>query len=415
MSRRRDEDLAREIQTHIELEAEQRIAEGLSPGEAQLAARRGFGNITLAREDVRAVWIPVWIEQVVQDVRYTIRMLRGNRGFAAAVIATLAIGIGGTTTIFSVFDAVLIRPLPYAEPERLYAIHESAPKLTSLASRLPVNAVHFLEWQASQRSFEQLAMLGAVRVNLTSVGEPELVQAARVTPALFAMLGAKPAIGRLLTADDDRPGHDHVVLLEYGFWQARFNGDAGVVGRSIVLDGLPFEVVGVLSEAFTFPDISHLYAMTMASQRPRLWKPFALQEGERAPLGDFNYSAIGRLRPTVSLAAAQAEFDALQAHIGQDLVPGGLELHAAIVPLVDQIGGRARTGLQLLLAAGALVSLIVCINVSNLLLARGTARRQELAVRGALGASSRRLVRQALVESGVLSAIGGTVGFLIVL
>src|SRR4029453_18229682 len=209
--------------------------------------------------------------------------------------------------------------------------------------RLPVNAVHFLEWQASQRSFEQLAMVGPLRLNLTEAGEPELVPGARVTPALFSILGEKPALGRLLNVDDDRPGHDHVVVLDYEFWQHRFNGDAGIVGRSIMLDGSPLEVVGVLSAAFKFPDISHLYAMTIASQRPRIWKPFALQDGERAALGDFNYVALGRIRPTVSRQAAQDEFDALQAAIGRTLVPGGIDLRAVIVPLADQIGGRART------------------------------------------------------------------------
>jgi len=344
-----------------------------------------------------------------KDLRHAWRAIRHNPGFSAIAIATLAFGIGANTAIFSVVDGILLRPLGYGDEGRLVAIHEVVPKFAHIAPRVPVNAMHFIEWRKSVHAFERMALISGLSLNLTQAGEPERLAAARVSPSLFPMLGARTQLGRAFLDEEDQPGRDHVVVLSDGLWKRRFASDPNVIGRKIVLGGNPYEVIGVLAPGFHFPKLSQLYAMTVAEERPELWKPFAVQPDELEPLGDFNYACIARLRPGVSLRRALDELNAVQARLASQ-APEKIELLAAIVPLQDQITGRSRTGLELVLSAAGLVLLIGCVNIANLLLARATSRKRELAIRAALGAGARRLLSQILAESLLLAGIGGALG-----
>jgi predicted permease len=349
------------------------------------------------------------LETLVSDLRFAGRMLRKNPGFSTIAIATLALGIGANTAIFSLVDGVILRPLAYLDAGRLVAVHEIVPKFGALGPLIPVNGMHFLEWRKTVHSFEQIALVGGTTLNLTGAGEPERLAAARVSPSLFPMLGVQAQFGRTFLDEEDRPGRDQVVILNHELWERRFAGDPNVIGRKIMLDSHPFEIVGVLPRGFHFPKLNQLYAMTIAEERPEIWKPFALRDDELEALGDFNYACIGRLRRGVQRAQALSELNVVQAHIASQ-TGEKIELRAALVFLQDQITGRSRTGLQLLLAAVGAVLLIGCVNIANLLLARGTARRREIAIRTALGAARGRLVGQMLVESLVLAGMGGAAG-----
>jgi putative ABC transport system permease protein len=349
------------------------------------------------------------LDALLADVRFGLRMLRKSAGFSGIALGTLALGIGATTAMFSLVDHVLLRPLAYRDADRLYAVHEVVPRFSHLAPLLPVNAMHFAEWRRGSRTLARSAMIGGLAMNITGGGEPERVAAARVSPSLFPMLGVRTQLGRTFLDSEDQPGRDGVVVLDDAFWRRRFSGDPSIIGRTIHLDGKPFEVVGVLQADFRFPKLSQLYAMPIAEERPQIWKPFAVREDELESLGDFNFACIVSLRPGVSVQQAVADLDAIQARVAA-AAPEKIELRTAMVPLQDQITGRSRTGLQVLLAAVAVVLLIGCANIANLLLARGAGRMRELAVRTAMGASRMRLLRQQMIESLLLSLAGGCVG-----
>jgi predicted permease len=345
----------------------------------------------------------------VSDLGVAARALRRHPALGGTAVATLALAIGANTAIFSVVDAVLLRPLTYPRADRLVSVHESVDELRHVSPLIPVNATHFETWRRETRSFEQMALVGGVRFNLTGLGEPRRVPGARVSPGLFRMLGVKTALGRTFTPDEDRPGRDRVVVVDHGFWVRELGADPGAVGRRLLLDGTSYEIVGVLPPDFSFPKLSDLYAMTISEERPEIWKPFALADEERGSAGDFNYVCIARLRDGVTAAQALSELEGVQARLAEK-APVEVHLHAALVPLQEQITGRARVGLQLLLAAVGVVLLIGCVNIANLLLARAHERRRETAIRSAMGASRRHLVRQALAESLLLSALGGALG-----
>jgi predicted permease len=346
------------------------------------------------------------------DLRLALRAIRRSPCISAIAILTLAFGTGANTAIFSVVDGVLIQPLGYGDESRLVAVHESASMFGGVAPWVPVNAMHFSEWRRSVQSFDRLAMIGRMPLNLTGAGEPERLAGARVSASLFPMLGAQTELGRTFLEAEDQPGRDNVVVLSHELWKRRFASDRNVIGRKIVLDGHPYEVVGVLASSFHFPKLSQLYAMSITAERPELWKPFALRPQELSSLGDFNYACIGRVRSGISLDVALAELNRAQSDIASRL-PEKVTLLAAIVPLQDQITGRSRRGLQLVFAAVAAVLLIGCVNIANLLLARATSRKREIAIRSALGAGAWRLLRQAFVESLLLAGIGGVLGVLV--
>lgn len=343
------------------------------------------------------------------DLRYALRALGRNPGYASIVILILAVGIGANTAMFGIVDGVLLRALPYHDPDRLYAVQEVVPRFAKMAPDIPVNAVHFLEWRKRWSAAEQIALLDDRTFNLTSGGEPEKVEAERISANLFPLLGVQPQLGRNFRDEEDAEGRDQVVLLSDSLWRRRFHADPNVLGQKIVLNDKPYEVIGVMPPSLKQPRLSQLQSMRIDDQDPVLWKPLALTKDELDLMGDFNFGCLVRMKPGVNPARALEELNALQADIIRDL-PEKMELRANLVPLQAQLTGRSRKGLLLLLSAVGAVLLIVCVNIANLMLARATGRRREFAIRAAVGASTRRLLRQMLTESLVIAALGGALG-----
>jgi len=351
---------------------------------------------------------------MMAELRHALRRLGAAPTFSAVAVLTLALGIGGAASMFSLVYSIILRPLEYRDPERLASIHITIPKIAAQYPELPVNVAHYLAWRRDVKSFEGIGLCEAGRVILTEGGQSERVVRARMTANLFALLGARPAMGRLFVEGEDEEGKDRVVILSDRFWRHRFQADPAIVGRKILLNDEAYEVVGVMPERFPFPRNTDLVKLSggtgTALGDPDVWKPMGYRKSELSnPLGNFNMAAIARLRPGISLAAAQAE---LAAHVREfaKTYPQPLELRAVAAPLQTKLVGEVRLPLLLLLAAVGFVLLIVCTNLANLMLARAHARRRELAVRAALGASPAQLMRQTVAEALLLAAAGGALG-----
>lgn len=347
------------------------------------------------------------------DLRYAIRTLAHAPGFSAIVILILAIGIGANTAMFSLVDGVLLRPLPFADPDRLYAVQESVGESAGLPAALPVSAMHFGEWRKRWRSADQIAMLSVFSVDLTSGGDPQKIILGRASANLFSLLGIAPRLGRNFLPEEDQPGRDQVVILSDSLWRERFHADPAILGQKILIDDLPYQVIGVLPPNLVVPRFDDMQSMGNGGLEPDVWKPFGVRNGELYPMWDFDYACVARLKPGVSAQQALAELNSIQSAIVKELVHQNIDLSARMVPLQAQITGRSRQGLLLLMGAVATVLLIVCVNVANLLLSRSAARRREFAIRAAMGASSLRLVRQTMTESLVLASLGGALGIMI--
>lgn len=252
------------------------------------------------------------IDALLADIRFTSRMLRKNPAFAGVAVATLALGIGANTAIFSLVDHAILRPLAYREPSRLVALQEAMPTFSGSPPVLPVNAKHFLEWRKNVQALDSIALLGALDADLTGTGEPRRIPAARISSNLFQLLGVRPQLGRWFLPEEDQPGRDGEVIVNNEIWRRQFGSDPNVLGRKIALNGRSYQIVGVLPADFRFPKLSQLYGMTLAADRPQIWKPFALVQDELSDLGDFNYACIARLKPGVSMGRAVAEINAVE-------------------------------------------------------------------------------------------------------
>jgi putative ABC transport system permease protein len=345
------------------------------------------------------------MDSLVADLRYAFRQLRRSPTFTLAAVACLALGIGANTAIFTVINAVLVRPLPYPEPERLVMLFEA--RKGDAASRNVVSPADFLDWRAQSRSFERSAAIYDYGVNLTGHGEPAEVKAELASADLFPLLGLAPVIGRTYTTEEDGPGGGKVVVLGYGLWQRRFGGARDVVGQIVRVDEEPYTVVGVLPEGA---------GLAGRPQAPDLWLPLALDPGQdyRATSGRY-LTTVARLRPGVSLAAAEADLRTVAARLQVAHPEFNGTWSANVVPLTDYVTGSLRRPLLVLAGVVGLVLLIACANVANLQLAQATVRRREIAVRAALGAGRRRMMRQFLLESLLLSSAGGVAGTLLAL
>jgi predicted permease len=401
------DDFAEETRFHLDARIDEYVKTGMNYEEARLQAHRRLGNLALAREQARDADTLRWLGDLGQDGRYALRQLRRNPGFALAAILTLGLGIGTTTAMFSVVDAVILRPLSYPDSSRLVMIDEWTPSFGSI----PVNGRHFQEWRRTATSFDQIALIGGLNVNVTDSTEPERLPAARVSSELFPLLGVQPQLGRVFLSGEEVPGRDHVVVISNDLWRRRYSADPQMVGRTISIDGVAHQLVGVLPASFHFPKLSDLYPLTIVQDRPQIWKPIALAPEELTLSGRFDFVSIGRLKAGVSARQAASELDVVQKDFSAQMPKAlGSDLRTQVQPLQNRIVGRAKTGLQLMLTAVGVVLFIGCVNITNLLLARLSSRGRELAVRSAIGASRWRLRRQMIVESLTLSTVGGACG-----
>ena len=344
-------------------------------------------------------------------LRYAFRNLTRDRGFSSIAILTLALGIGSITAIFSLINGVLLKPIPYTNPDRLVTIEELIPKLSAQFGALPVNGRHFAEWRKQSRTFDRIAAIDSRRMTLTGAGEPEQIGTALVSANLFPLLGVQPIQGRGFLESEDQPGHQHVVVIAHSLWRRRFSSDPEITGKSINLGGVQHTIVGVLPPHFRFFANNQLSSIASLEPNTEIFRPVAINFKDIGPMGDFNFTVIARLKPGVSSEQAQAEINVVQAGIEAQLKgEGKAELRAVVTPLQKQITGQSRSGLLVLLTAVAAVLLIVCVNLANLMLARALARRRDAAIRMALGASRGALIREILTESLLLSCIGGALG-----
>jgi predicted permease len=400
------QELDDEIQFHLDQQIAENIAAGMSREEAYHAALRGFGNRTLLKEQTQDAWGWTWLDQFPRDVRHATRTLRRTPAFAAAAILVIALGIGTTTALFTVVRSVLLKPLPFKDPERLLRLYEH-----SSDDKFPYNdsaAGVFAEWRKQNHGFSDLALLdGRVGAFLSGAGGqlPEKVASGYCSWNLFPMLGVEPVLGRGFTAADDQPSANATVVLTWGLWKRRFAGDPAILGKIIHLNSQPYTVIGVMPRWFTYPD-----------QSVQLWTPIyhELPVEEMQALDSHDFETIGRLKSEVSETQATAELSLIVRRLHDQHLDNPFVSKAANSrPLLEDMVGDLKEPLYVLLAATGFLLLIGCLNVASLLVARAVARRRELAIRTALGGSRWRLVCGHLSESFLLSGAGGALGLLL--
>lgn len=407
---RKGRELRDELDSHLDMAARDRVERGEDAARARQQARRELGNEALIRESTRDQWGLRWIETLLQDLRYAIRVLRKSPGFTIVAITTLALGIGANTAIFSIVNSALLRPLTYTHPEQLYLVREIVPQFAKLYPTVNANLPDFRIWQRQVHDFADVALAEITSADLSGTGEPQVIRGMRVSANILGLLGVRPMLGRAFLPEEDESGRGHVVILTNTFWREYFHGDPAVVGTSIVLDGVPHQIVGVLGESFRFPAVPPSMGGTEDYGQTAFFEPLdGPREYETGLIGEFDFIAIARLRPGASESEALAELNVVQAQISKE-ADDPMPMKGTLLPLQNVVVGPARSGLIFLLAAVGAVLLIVCANLASLLLARVPGRMREAAVRTALGATRGRIARQMLTESLLLSVAGGVSG-----
>ncbi|HUC55718.1 MAG TPA: ABC transporter permease [Candidatus Cybelea sp.] len=393
------EALDEDIRDHLERETQDNIERGMSPEEAHYAAMRKFGNVTQVKEETRDVWSLIWLEQLLEDLRFGLRLLRKNPGFTAVAVLTLALGIGANAAVFSVVYAVLLRPLPYKEPSRLVVLNEATPKVGNVS----VSYQNFLDWRATSHTFSQMAAVHSLDFNLAGITQPESISGDAVSPNFLSMMGVRPLLGRDFDASEEKAGSAPVVLLNYALWQSHLGGDPNAVGKAITLDGRSFTIVGVLPSNYRSVDTTDVVLPIGAwiTNNPEEVK-------ERGARGDM--VVIGRLAPGVAITQARAEMEGIAARLAKEYPASNDQFSVALQPIREAFVGDMKTAILVLFGAVLFVLLIACANVANLFLVRGASRAKEVALRIAFGASRGRIIRQMLTESFLLACFGGVVG-----
>jgi putative ABC transport system permease protein len=394
-----EREMDRELQFHLEMETAENIRRGMSEEEARRAALMSFGGVERTKEAYRDIARFRRLEDLWQDLRYGARMLLKNPGFTLVAVLALALGIGANTAIFSVVNTVLLRPLPYYDPQRLVWVAEVMPHGEEI-----YGVADYLHWREQSKAFDHLVAFTPGSIYLTGRGEPEQLDSIRATANLFPALGVTPQLGRAFTTEEDRPGAAPVVILSHAFWQRRFGGDQAIIGQSLTLDGISRQVIGVTPPGFKF------------IRKADVLLPRALNVQQELANQGISYlgNIIGRLKPGVTPEQARSELDAILRRI-EETSPRRTVFaeRATVTPLGERLFGNLRLGLLAQFGAVAFILLIACANVANLMLARASARQKEMAIRAAMGAGRGRLVRQMLTESLLLSVCGGAAGLLL--
>ena len=397
--RRSTDDFAEEIKSHLELEADELESEGLNEEEARRRAKVEFGNTQAAQERFHLRSRIVWFDNLRRDIHFTIRQLARNPGFAAVALIVLALGIGASVAIFAFVDAALLEPLPYSNPGRIMSVNESDTGLPGW----PLSYPDFLDWQALNKSFSSLDIYNGSGYLLRTGSGAEPVQGERVSGGFFRTLGVRPILGRDFNPGENRLGGPNVTLLSYGAWVHRFGAQPDVVGRTVDLDNQAYTIIGVLPRSFTFA----------LSGNAEFWVPINTLSPHEHSRTFYSFLGIGRLRDGISVESARAEIRTISQQLQRQYAITGHDLNASVTPFSEVVVGDVRPVLLTLLSGAGLLLLIACINVSSLVLVRTESRRREIAVRGALGATSAQLVKQFVTEGLLLSVFGSVAGIIV--
>lgn len=410
---RLDAELDEELRDHIDRQIEENLAHGMGAEEARLAGLRAFGNPVALREQTHAAWSWSGAELLLSDVRLSARTLRRTPGFASIAILVMALGIGANVALFAIVRSVLLHPLPYADSGRLVRLYENVSVGGLNAPYGDSAGGTYAEWKQHNQTLADMAIAASTDYNLSSTGEqlPEVVHGGNFSWNMLPLLGVQPALGRGFTADDDKPSANPTVLLSWGLWKRRFGGDPAILNKTILLDAVPHTVIGVMPPFFS---VSGRSFTSLTAATVQLWTP--IYQAKRPDLmempDEHEFTVIGRLKPGVTEAQAVADLTLITRRIhDQHLDQTFIAFAANSRPLLESIVGPMKTPLYALLAATGCMLLIACLNVANLLVARAAARRRERAIRAALGGSKLRLLRQHLMESLLICAAGGIVGF----
>ncbi len=408
--RKRDRELDEEIRAHLAMAAKDRIERGESPDSAEVNARREFGNQLLITEVTRDVWSWNWVERLGQDLRYIFRQLRRSPGFTAVAVLTLALGLGATTAMFSIVNGVLLEPLKYSDPGRLFLARTVPAPRYKITGDFPINARHFHEWREKCQSCQEVSLAEFADMTLSGAGQPEKLATLNISSNFFKTLDVQPVLGRDFLREEELPGHFGEVILTDQLWRTHFSSDHSVIGRNVQLNGETYTVVGVMPANLRLPKGDEWGTFFGPSESPLIFRPLGIDSARESSDGNLNFSSVIRTKPGVSGSAAAAELTALIEPFQRQ---NKSDLYISLTPMQQQVTRNARSALWLLLAAVGAVLLIVCVNVGNLMLVRTASRYREAGIRIALGATRSGLFGLVLKESLVMVALGGVFGLLL--